>query len=258
MSRPAEAGAVRRRIERFTRAERYVHRATATLMLVLIATGAVLYLPSLSVRIGHRPVVALIHLYCGFALPIPMAAGLFSRAYRADARRLNRHSETDREWLRNRAWRRERARELALPVGKFNAGQKLNAAFQCGAILVMAGTGTLMWFPHLVGVSARTGATFVHDWLALAIGFVVIGHVWFALNDHQARIGMRTGYVTRGWAQREHPAWAAEVAAQDRSGDGDPDPDAVSEAEDRAARGEAGARDREEGRAVHQARAWDR
>lgn len=258
MSRPPEVGGVRRRIERFTRAERYVHRATAALMLTLIATGAVLYLPSLSVAVGHRPVVALIHLYSGFSLPIPMAAGLFSRAYRADVRRLNRHTETDREWLRSHAWRRERARELALPVGKFNAGQKLNAAFQCGAILVMVGTGTLMWFPHLVSVSARTGATFVHDWLALAIGFVVVGHVWFALSDRQARIGMRTGWVTRGWAEREHPAWAAEVAEQDRSGNGTPDPDAVGEPKDRAARGEAGTRDGAEGQAVHQARAWDR
>jgi len=158
-------------------------------------------------------------------------------------------------------------------VGKFNAGQKLNAAFQCGAILVMAGTGTMMWFPHLVGVSARTGSTFVHDWLALAIGFVVIGHVWFALNDRQARTGMRTGWVTRGWVEHEHRGWAAELAAaakaegateaaaQTGSGDRDhgrPAPDAVSEPEDRTARGEAGPRDRAENSAVHQARAWDK
>lgn len=252
MSRPPEAGRVRRRIERFTQAERYVHRTTAALMLILIATGAVLYLPSLSVRIGHRQTVALIHLYCGWALPIPMAAGLFSKAYRADVRRLSRHTQTDRDWLHNRAWKPERAHELALPVGKFNAGQKLNASFQCGAILVMVGTGTLMWFPHLVGVSSRTGATFVHDWLALAIGFVVIGHVAFALNDRQARIGMRTGWVTRGWAEREHRGWATELAAEDEAA-------AEAEAEeDRAARGEAGTHDRVEGQAVHQARAWDR
>src|SRR5205823_2825727 len=103
--------------------------------------------------------------------------------------------------------------------------------------------------------------TFVHDWLALAIGFVVVGHVWFALNDRQARIGMRTGWVTRGWVEREHQGWAAELAAAeaeagggDGDGDGDgandasagtdPDTYAVSEAPDRAARGEAGTRDR--------------
>ncbi|NUR63618.1 MAG: formate dehydrogenase [Catenulispora sp.] len=234
-----------RRIERFTRAERYIHRLTSTLMLTLILTGAVLYLPSLSVRIGHRPTIALIHLYSGWSLPIPMAAGLFSRAYRADVRRLSRHTETDRTWLKKRGWRHERARELALPVGKFNAGQKLNAAFQCGAILVMVGTGTLMWFPHLVGVSMRTGATFVHDWLALAIGFVIIGHVWFAVNDRQARTGMRTGYVTRRWAEQEHPGWAAELADETAADETAADEEAGSrgEAVGRAARGDAGARE---------------
>ena len=237
------------RIERFTRAERAVHRLTSALMLTLIVTGAVLYLPSLSVRIGHRPTIALIHLYSGWSLPIPMAAGLFSRAYRADVRRLSRHTETDRIWLKKRCWRPERAREQALPVGKFNAGQKLNAAFQCGAILVMAGTGTLMWFPHLVGVSMRTGATFVHDWLALAIGFVIIGHVWFALNDRQARTGMRTGYVTRRWAEQQHRGWAAEVAAAEQARSG-------GEAVGRAARGETGTR--EVDGHLHQARTWDR
>ena len=252
MSRPrdvrgaVDAGGVRRRgerIERFTRAERYVHRVTATLMLTLIATGAVLYLPSLSVKIGHRQFIALIHLYSGWSLPIPMAAGLFSKAYRADVRRLSRHTDVDREWLRGRAWRPGRAAELGLRVGKFNAGQKLNAAFQCGAILVMAGTGTLMWFPHLVGVSMRTGATFVHDWLALAIGFVVLGHLWFAINDRQARHGMRTGWVTRAWAEREHPRWAEEVPVA--ADDGGSRTGAVVE--------------RVEGdRAPHQARAWDR
>ena len=198
-------------IERFTRAERWVHRATAVLMLTLIATGMVLYLPSLSVKIGHRQAVALIHLYSGWLLPIPMAAGLFSRAYRADARRLNRHTDEDHRWLRHRAWRQGTAELYDIEVGKFNAGQKLNAAFMCGAILVMVGTGTLMWFPHLVSVSMRTGATFVHDWLALAIGFVVLGHLWFAFNDPGARRGMRRGWVTRTWARRMHPAWVEEL-----------------------------------------------
>ena len=231
--RDPDTGRAARGIERFTRAERWVHRATAVLMLTLIATGMVLYLPSLSVWFGHRQAVALIHLYAGWSLPIPMAAGLFSRAYRADARRLNRHTEEDRRWLHHRAWREGSVQLYDLKVGKFNAGQKLNAAFMCGAILVMAGTGTLMWFPHLVSVSMRTGATFVHDWLALAIGFVVLGHLWFAFNDPGSRRGMRTGWVTRSWARRMHPGWveeldAAEDAGMEGSGSGSGGPDGVA------------------------------
>ena len=203
------------RIERFTRAERYIHWATAALMLVLIATGAILYNDQLAIYLGHRQFIAVTHLYCGFALPIPMAAGVFSKAYRADARRLNRHTTQDRLWLRHRGWKPGRVRQHGLKVGKFNAGQKLNAAFLCGAILVMVGTGTIMWFQSLTSVSTRTGATFVHDWLAIAVGFVIIGHVRFAIADRHARAGMRWGTVPRRWAEQEHGLWAQELAEQE-------------------------------------------
>jgi formate dehydrogenase subunit gamma len=202
-------------VERFTRAERCVHRVTTILMLALIATGAILYNDQLAIHTGHRQIIAVVHLYCGFALPIPMAAGVFSKAYRADARRLNRHTAQDRLWLRHRAWKPGRVKRHRLKVGKFNAGQKLNAAFLCGAILVMAGTGTIMWFQNLAGVSMRTGATFVHDWLALAIGFDIIGHVYFAIGDRHARAGMRRGTVPRWWAGQEHELWAQEIAEQE-------------------------------------------
>ncbi|HEV2633562.1 MAG TPA: cytochrome b/b6 domain-containing protein [Actinocrinis sp.] len=216
-------------IQRFTRAERYVHWATTVLMLTLIATGAVLYNDQLAIHTGHRQFFALVHLYCGFALPVPMAAGVFSKAYRADARRLNRHTAQDRLWLRHRAWKPGRVAEHGLKVGKFNAGQKLNAAFLCGAILVMVGTGTLMWFQNLASVSTRTGATFVHDWLALAIGFDLIGHIWFAVGDRQARAGMRRGSVPRWWAEQEHELWAREIAEAEAGADSDSpsDPPAV-------------------------------
>jgi formate dehydrogenase subunit gamma len=204
-----------KRIERFTRAERYVHWATTVLMLALIATGAVLYNDQLAIYTGHRQFIAVIHVYCGFALPVPMALGVFSKAYRADARRLNRHTAQDRAWLRRRGWRQGRVEEYGLKVGKFNAGQKLNAAFLCGAILVMVGTGTLMWFQSLASVSLRTGATFVHDWLAIAIGFDIIGHVRFAIADRHARAGMRHGTVPRRWAEQEHGLWAQEIADQE-------------------------------------------
>jgi formate dehydrogenase subunit gamma len=207
------------RIERFTRAERCVHWATTALMLVLIATGAILYNDQLAIYTGHRQFIAMVHLYCGFGLPVPMAAGLLSKAYRADARRLNRHTDQDRLWLKRRAWVPGRVEEYGLKVGKFNAGQKLNAAFQCGAILVMAGTGVIMWFQNLTSVSTRTGATFVHDWLALAIGFVITGHVWFAILDRHARAGMRSGTVPRHWAEQEHGLWAEEVAEQEAPAD---------------------------------------
>lgn len=195
----------RTRILRFTRAERYLHRIVAALTFVLLVTGAALYFPDVSVLVGNRPLVSDIHVIAGFALPIPIALALFSRAFRNDADLLNRFSPDDWRWLRSRDRRSGR-----IPVGKFNAGQKLNSAFTLGWILVMLGTGSVMFFSSLFPDDIRTGATFVHDWLTLLIFVVVIGHIYMAMNDAEARVGMRTGEASVEWAQREHPQWEAE------------------------------------------------
>jgi formate dehydrogenase subunit gamma len=147
-----------------------------------------------------------VHVYAGYALPVPILGGLLSRAYRADLTRLNRFAPSDWRWLRSRT-----RRDGTIRVGKFNAGQKLNAALTAGAITVLLGTGVLMDFTGLARLSWRTGATFVHDWFALGLGLLVLGHLYFALNDREARRGMRTGRVSARWAHAEHAAWAEEI-----------------------------------------------
>lgn len=193
------------RVRRFTRAERWAHRATAALMGVCVATAACLYLPELAELVGRRELVVRIHEWSGVLLPVPFLAGLASRAFRADLRVLNRFGAHDRRWLRAALRRDKRADSRR--AGKFNAGQKVYAAWIAGATLVMLGTGLLMWFTHLTPLMWRTGATFVHDWLALTIGIVVAGHIGMAVADPEARRGLRTGSVSKEWADREHPLW---------------------------------------------------
>ena len=193
---------------RFTRAERSIHHVTALLMLACLATAALLYLPMLSTLVGRREMVKTVHVWCGFALPVPIVLGLVSRAFRADLGRLNRFAPHDWEWLKRSDRRAVQGGRGILPVGKFNAGQKLNAAFTAGAILVMLGTGEIMTFPDPWGDRWRTGATFVHDWLFLAVVVVTAGHLWEALRDRDALTGMLTGRVDRGWAERRHAGWA--------------------------------------------------
>ncbi|WP_210574778.1 cytochrome b/b6 domain-containing protein [Streptomyces sp. GESEQ-4] len=192
-------------VRRFSRAERWVHRLTAALMGICVVTAAVLYLPELAELVGRRELVVRIHEWAGLALPVPVLAGLVSRAFRADLRFLNRFGPHDRVWLRA-ALRRDK-RAAARPAGKFNAGQKIYSAWIAGATLVMLGTGLIMWFTHLTPLMWRTSATFVHDWLALTIGIVLAGHIGMALADPEARRGLRTGSVSREWADREHPLW---------------------------------------------------
>jgi formate dehydrogenase subunit gamma len=193
-------------IRRFGKVTRAVHWTAALLMLICIVTAAILYNGSFAVAIGHRHLVELIHVYSGFALPAPILLGAMSATYRRDLRRLNRFTPRDWRWLFSRS-----RRDGSIRVGKFNAGQKLNGALSGGAIAALLGTGIIMYFPGLTRLSWRTGATFVHDWFALAAGLLVIGHIFYATKDSEARRGMLTGRVAASWARAEHAAWADEV-----------------------------------------------
>ncbi|BCY09832.1 cytochrome b/b6 domain-containing protein [Actinoplanes sp. L3-i22] len=191
-------------LRRFTVAERWIHRGTAALLGTAMITAAFLYLPMLSELAGRRDLLVTVHEWTGVLGLIPALAGLASRAFRADLGRLNRFVPHDRGWLRATLRRRPH------PSGKFNAGQKLFAALATGAVLVMTGTGLILWFPGLTPLVTRTGATFVHDWGALLLGTAVAGHIWIASNDPEARLGLRTGFVSRSWARRHHPLWEAD------------------------------------------------
>ncbi|HEX6447808.1 MAG TPA: cytochrome b/b6 domain-containing protein [Streptosporangiales bacterium] len=195
-------------VVRFTWPVRWVHWATAVLFGVCALTAVALYVGPVAILVGHRYVVATVHTYAGLGLPVPALLGILARSVRADARSLERFGPHDWEWFKSADRRTGR-----LPIGKFNPGQKLNAAFVCGAVLLMLATGIILWLPGPWPVVYRTGATFVHDWLALAFVVVVLGHLRFAFRDPEARRGMRTGVVARSWARREHPGWAASVEA---------------------------------------------
>ncbi|MGI8751254.1 MAG: cytochrome b/b6 domain-containing protein [Acidimicrobiales bacterium] len=208
----------RRTLLRFDKVERTVHWVNAALFAVLILTGAALYLEPISALIGRRHLVEEIHVYCGLALPVPIVmalAGRWGRGLRADFRRFNRWSADDRAWMRAVGTGRERrlAARRRLRVGKFNAGQKLNAVFTGGTIVVMLATGAIMRWYHPWPLSFRTGSTFVHDWLALAVVVAIVGHIGYALRDPDAMRAMRHGLIGPKWAARHAPAWLAEMEA---------------------------------------------
>jgi formate dehydrogenase subunit gamma len=206
-------------LARFDRVERAVHWTNAILFAVLVVTGAALYFTPLIALVGRRELVERIHLYAGIALPVPLIlalSGSWGHALRRDIRRFNRWSSADRRWLGlmfqpqpQRSYTRTRLR-----TGKFNAGQKLNAAFVAGGGLVMLATGLLLRWYLPFPLSWRAGATFVHNWLALLFVIAIAGHILMALSDRQALKSMFFGRISRTWAARHAPAWLDEVDAE--------------------------------------------
>jgi formate dehydrogenase subunit gamma len=159
-----------------------VHGVTAGLIFGCVATGAALYNGLIAVAVGHRYVVEQIHVWCGYAAPIPLLVGLASRSYRLDWAWLNRFTRDDWRWLRAR-----HRRDGSIPTGRFNAGQKLNAALSIGALGVLLASGTIMYFTGWFRLSWRSGATFTHDWFALGFGLLIVGHLMFAARYAEPR-----------------------------------------------------------------------
>jgi formate dehydrogenase subunit gamma len=204
-----------RTLLRFDGVERAVHWVNATLFLVLIATGAALYFTPLIALVGRRQLVEQIHLYVGLSLPLPLligVAGRWGRALRRDVNRVNRWTEADMEWLRGLVDTASGRRQAATRprIGKFNAGQKLNAAFVAGGGLVMLGTGALLRWYVPFPLSWRAGATFVHNWLAVLFVVLILGHIAMALWDRDALRAMFSGRISRAWAAKHAPAWLDE------------------------------------------------
>jgi formate dehydrogenase subunit gamma len=195
-------------VVRFDRAERWLHWTNALLFLTLLGTGMTLYVGPVGGLDLPRHLVKDVHVAVGLALPAPLVlayAGRWRAGLRRDVRRLARWSTDDRRWLFS--W----GRRGKATMGKFNAGQKLNAIFVAGCIPLTLASGSIMRFFQPFPDDWRTGATFVHDWTALALLAVVVGHIAKALAEPVALRAMRRGTVPAAHVERHHPRWWAEV-----------------------------------------------
>jgi len=191
-------------VVRFHGAERMLHWGIAALFGICMLTAAALYFDPFAALVGRRATVKTLHVYAGLAIPavlVGMGIGRWGRPFRADAGRLNRWTKHDSRWLRRLG------RDPFVPQGKFNAGQKLNASFTAGAIVLIVATGVVMrWFdPFPLWV--RTGSTFVHDWTAFALLFTIAGHISYAFRDPDALRSMVNGTISREWAARHASLW---------------------------------------------------
>lgn len=214
-----------RYIARFAPSMRVLHWAFAVPFLLLLFTGLTNFWPELKARqLADERLFALIHTVLGFAtvgaLAVLLPALLARRTSRGDLgddlRALAHVTVDDYLWLQHHALRAMGARSRPPPVGKFNAGQKLNTLVTAAAALGLFASGVVL------GVNTLTkelfSTAFVEDvfpWhtgLSLLIIPVILGHLYLALlhpSTRESLRGMTAGVVRREWAERHHPAWAA-------------------------------------------------
>ena len=190
-------------VRRFSVTERAIHWIHASAFFVLLGTGLVLYLPSLSEAVSRRPLVKAIHIdtAIAWAVALVLVVALGDRkGLRRTLRELDLYDEDDRLWLRR----------IPRPQGRFNAGQKLNAALTASFAVLFAVSGLLLWLGERDHSYQWASTIVLHDGLMYVSVALLVGHLYLALiypsTRHSLR-GITEGSVRRDWARRHHRKW---------------------------------------------------
>jgi formate dehydrogenase subunit gamma len=202
-----------RLVERFTLTERLLHWVHAAAFFVLLGSGLVLYLPSLSSAVGRRPLVKDVHFWTAvsWAGAIVLIAALGNRrALARTVREIDVFDRDDRRFLAGRTHS---------PQGRFNAGQKVNAIFTAAFALLFWISGLLLWYGERDTRFRLPGTVFLHDALMYVSVVIVVGHLYLALvhpaTRHALR-GMTLGSVREDWARKHHAKWAGADSGERR------------------------------------------
>jgi formate dehydrogenase subunit gamma len=211
--------AVRREEERTT-VDRYPgrvrvnHWITAISLILLTISGAALFHPALyflSSFFGGGTNTRALHPWIGVVLLVSFAI-LFIQMVR-----YNFWTKVDTQWMR-RIGDAMSGREENLPeVGKYNGAQKLIFWLMTLTILVLFGTGLMIWYEYFSAsftIEQQRWGHIVHALAAVAMLLIVIVHVYAGFYVRGTINAMTEGKVTGGWAFRHHRLWLRKEARE--------------------------------------------
>ncbi|MDX6481693.1 MAG: formate dehydrogenase subunit gamma [Gaiellaceae bacterium] len=191
-------------VRRFSRTERAIHWVNALGFFLLLFTGLILYLPRLSAEFGRRPLIKDIHFWggIGWVAALVLIAMLGDRhGVLRTAREIEVFEREDVNWLTRRKPREQ---------GRFNAGQKLNAALNAAFMVLFLVSGLLLWAGEKDTRFRFVSTVLLHDALLYASLALLLGHLYLALihpTTRHALRGMVRGDVREDWARQHHARW---------------------------------------------------
>lgn len=211
--------AVRREEERTT-VDRYPgrvrvnHWVTAISLILLALSGAALFHPSLfflSSLFGGGSNTRALHPWIGVVLLASFAI-LFVQMVR-----YNFWTKVDTQWMRH-IGEVMSGREENLPeIGKYNGAQKIVFWLMTLLIIVLFGTGIMIWYEYFGAsftIDQQRLGHIVHALAAVAMLLVVIVHIYAGFYVRGTMSAMTEGKVTGGWAFRHHRLWLRKEARE--------------------------------------------
>lgn len=206
-----------KKIERFTPFERAAHWANAFAFIALAVSGLVMafgkffLLPVIGSTLFGWLTYALknLHNFVGplFAVSLVVVIVTFVKD--------NIANKADLYWLSKAGGMLS---DHEVPSHRFNAAEKgvfWWAVTIPGIVIVFSGLVLNQLVPGFgVFRSEMQIASMVHSVLAFWVTAVIIGHIYLGtIGTRGALEGMKTGYVTEGWAKEHHELWYDDVKA---------------------------------------------
>lgn len=206
-------------VDRYTAGARLNHWITATSLVLLALSGLAMFTPSLfflTALFGGGQWTRTIHPWIGVVLFFSFFS-LFFQFWKA-----NLWKSEDGTWM---ARIRDvlTGHEERLPeMGKYNAGQKIVFWSMTLLILVLIGSGLVIWdqyFSDFSTITQKRLAVLAHALAAVTIICVWIVHVYAAIWVRGTIGAMTGGKVTGGWAWKHHRKWLKELVTGKPRGD---------------------------------------
>jgi formate dehydrogenase subunit gamma len=211
--------AVRREEERTT-VDRYPgrvrvnHWITAISLILLALSGAALFHPALfflSSLFGGGSATRMLHPWIGVVLLASFVI-LFLQMVR-----YNFWSKADTKWMGHIREVMSGREENVPEVGKYNGGQKIVFWLMTLLILVLFGTGLMIWYEYFGArftIEQQRVGHILHALAAVAMLLVVIVHIYAGFYVRGTINAMTEGKVTGGWAFRHHRLWLRQEARE--------------------------------------------
>ncbi len=204
-------------VRRYGPLARLNHWVVAFSLIALALSGLALYSPYLFFLtniFGGGQTTRWIHPWIGVLLFVSFYV-FFAQLWRA-----NLPNRDDITWMR-RIQDVVAGNEDRLPeMGKYNAGQKFVFWGMSALILVLIGTGIVIWqeyFAVYTAIEAQRWAALIHAAAAIAIILIWITHVYASIWIQGTMRAMTRGNVTAGWAYRHHRKWLKQLAGLRRT-----------------------------------------
>lgn len=192
-------------LRRFTFFERLVHWLVGVTFVFLLLSGLAFSYPSLfwlTALVGGGPAARTLHPWTGAVFSVALVLMFFIWA------RDMLLGRTDLAWLRAIKHYTLHERHAVPPADKYNAGQKVFFWVMVVFGFAHLATGIPLWFPASFGSGFLAAMRFVHYFVTLPGGLLLIAHVYLGTVAYPGTAkGMLHGTVSRAWARLHHPLW---------------------------------------------------